>query len=60
MDRAAVVAQPRPTIERRTQRSVETNDLGKLRDEQRRRDPKRRADHAPPPALLAGIAVLRG
>jgi hypothetical protein len=40
------VAQPRPAIERQVQWSVEIDDLGLLCDEQRRRDPKRRADHA--------------
>ena len=46
MDRAAVVAQPRNAIGRQTQWSVEIDDLGLLCDEQCRRDPKRRADHA--------------
>jgi hypothetical protein len=45
-DRAAVVPQPRAAIERQAQWSVEIDDLGKLCDEQRRRDPKRRADRA--------------
>src|SRR5271166_6628951 len=44
MDRAAIVPQPRPAIERQAQWSVEIDDLGKLREQQRRRDPKRRAD----------------
>ena len=39
-DRAAVVPYPRPAIERQAQWSVEIDDLGLLRDEQRRRDPK--------------------
>ena len=46
MDRAAVVPQPRNAIGCQVQRPVEIDDLGKLRDEQRRHDPKRRADRA--------------
>jgi hypothetical protein len=45
-DRAAVILQPRRAIERQVQWSVEIDDLGLLCNEQRRRDPKRRADHA--------------
>jgi hypothetical protein len=45
-NRAAVVAQPNPAIERQVQRPIQIDDIGPLCDEQRRRDPKRRADHA--------------
>ena len=45
-DRAAIVLQPRPAIERQAQWSVEIDDVGLLCDQQRRRDPKRRADRA--------------
>src|SRR5271163_4509014 len=46
MDRAAIVTQPRNPIGRQKRWSVEIDDAGLLRDEQRRRDPKRRAGHA--------------
>src|SRR5689334_15048097 len=46
MNCAAVVAQTRAAIDGEVQWSVEIDDLGLLRDKQRRRDPKRRADRA--------------
>jgi hypothetical protein len=45
-DHAAVIPQPRPAIERQAQWSVEIDDLSSLRLQQRRRNPKRRANPA--------------
>jgi len=40
INRPALISQPRRPIERQPQRPIQIDDLGLLRDQQRRRDPK--------------------